>query len=385
MNSVKALERMYIKYSKEYLRWVRLLGLMGLALYCAACSATTVSPTATAPLPPSETPIPFPTLPPSHTPTATFTATATQPVTATATSTATLEPTQTSEPITPIPTTAVAPTEPVALGGPNKIVFASNRSGENRLYVINPDGSGQGLVLASNEAQIDPAWSPDRDQIAFASGDTNFHLFILDVETRVVTQLTAGDSSDTDPTWSPRGDQLAYISSTLQDNNQSVAELRIFDLEAGTSRVVVSGVAPQPQLNHISWSPDGRLIAFTAFVDNQTEIHVIKVDGTDEENLTTEGPSYNPDWSPDGRRIAFVSGRTGQTEVYSMAADGSDVRKLNGGGLAAILTVAWSPNGKQLVFNGGASNASELYIMNADGTELYVLTNVPKADHSPDW
>src|SRR5919108_613949 len=74
-----------------------------------------------------------------------------------------------------------------------------------------------------------------------------------------------------------------------------------------------------------SWSPDGSLIAFTAFRGGHPgEIYVMRPDGTRQRNLTRNRAHDDlAAWSPNGRKIAFTSNRAGADKIYLMNADGS--------------------------------------------------------------
>src|SRR5579859_3882472 len=74
-------------------------------------------------------------------------------------------------PAPPAPVRAApAPPAPIALNPVNgKIAFASDRDGNNEIYVMNPDGSNP-VRLTNNPANdTDPAWSPDGTRLAFDS------------------------------------------------------------------------------------------------------------------------------------------------------------------------------------------------------------------------
>src|SRR3954469_2666593 len=70
---------------------------------------------------------------------------------------------------------------PAAFPGLNgKIAFESERSGNDDIFVMNGDGSGQ--VNRSNNAMDDrpPAWSADGTKIAFASNrDGNLEIYVM--------------------------------------------------------------------------------------------------------------------------------------------------------------------------------------------------------------
>ncbi len=74
-----------------------------------------------------------------------------------------------------------------------KIAFQTNRDGNNEIYVMNSNGSGQHNItnqLASEEML--PSWSPDGTKIAFVSqrGLTNWNVYIMDADGSNQTRLT---------------------------------------------------------------------------------------------------------------------------------------------------------------------------------------------------
>jgi tricorn protease len=65
------------------------------------------------------------------------------------------------------------------------------------------------------------------------------------------------------------------------------------------------------------FSPDGRLIAFTAQYDGNTDVYVMPMAGGQPERLTWHpGPDLARGWTPDGRRVVFASGRIGAPVSY---------------------------------------------------------------------
>jgi TolB protein len=142
------------------------------------------------------------------------------------------------------------------------------------------------------------------------------------------------------------------------------------------------------ELADITWSPDGREIAFSRGATHN-DIYAAKVDGTGERRLT-HGPArmkhaggkpiHNlaPDWSPDGKKIAFwrVGDQgipTPEAGLYVMNADGSGQRRLARNNLWGAL---WSPDGRKLAFAGNSSGRLDVYVVNADGSGLRRLTRV---------
>jgi TolB protein len=79
------------------------------------------------------------------------------------------------------------------------------QSGEWRIYVIQPDGSGLRLVVGGDDIYDRPAWSPDGAMLAFASSRETgtrdkSNIWRVNLDGRGLIQITFGDF-DFDPTW----------------------------------------------------------------------------------------------------------------------------------------------------------------------------------------
>jgi len=109
-------------------------------------------------------------------------------------------------------------------------------------------------------------------------------------------------------------------------------------------------------------SPDGTQVAWSQPVRDRTgaatwnsAIYVAEVENpTARRRITagSEGNNYTEravTWSPDGKRLAFLSNASGQAELYVAEASGGAARKLTEvtGYLAAP---SWSPDGKTIAF-----------------------------------
>ncbi|MGB9774807.1 MAG: TolB family protein [Bacteroidota bacterium] len=166
------------------------------------------------------------------------------------------------------PTTPLVPT-PTSFGG--RLVFASRRD-------TNADGS------------ID-----FRDKA---------HLYVLDLETGIVTQLTFGDHSDRDPCWSPDGEDITFISDAAGNYDLFIVRADGSGLKQLT---YTSGDEGEP-----AWSPEGTQIAYVLetrgddHVLESSHLYLISVDGSNIQQLT-DGPilDSSPDWSSDGRWLVF--------------------------------------------------------------------------------
>lgn len=138
----------------------------------------------------------------------------------------------------------------------------------------------------------------------------------------------------------------------------------------------------------LSWSADGRVLAFAAhrtiqqrFTTYDGDVYVARSDGGDLRQVTrgAQNDSY-PMVSPDGRRMVFVRG-----PARSPTADNIDYRAAifvvgtDGRGLRRPTTVpgsysspTWSPDGTRIAFLYGDQYA--LYVVNADGSGTRAVT-----------
>jgi Tol biopolymer transport system component len=148
------------------------------------------------------------------------------------------------------------------------------------------------------------------------------------------------------------------------------------------------------------WSPDGRRLAFTAQVAGvlaDTNIYVMRSDGSGRRRLTSDGISFHPVWSPDGKRIYFarrperhpeqITLSDGSLEVpqwiWSMRPDGSDKRAVTEpvkgryelpGSFAPDGTLAYTRGTYvELDEEGRERNTREVWTMRPDGSDARKL------------
>jgi Tol biopolymer transport system component len=118
-----------------------------------------------------------------------------------------------------------------------------------------------------------------------------------------------------------------------------------------------------------TWSPDGRLVAFSSNRSGNFDIWVQSIDGGNAVQVT-HSPAHDsqPDWSRDGR-IAFRSERDGGG-LYVVPAIGGMERQVAAFGFHP----RWSPDGTRILFQRSnvqtrVSTSRELYVVAMDGRE----------------
>ncbi|MBI1278584.1 MAG: hypothetical protein GC179_10705 [Anaerolineaceae bacterium] len=248
-----------------------------------------------------------------------------------------------------------------------------------------------GIALVLTLGRILPA-SPE---ISFQFGQgTTRSLFLLDIDHHLSFQLARGANPYPSMSWSPDGKQLAYVATV--NGHSDVFRL---DVEC-TSLFSVCGKSVNLTQNSASdgepvWSPDGRSIVFVSERNGAPELYWMPTTGGAAYNLTHDSASDSfPVWSPDGRMLAFYSDRSGFLEVYVMNMDclrqiatcPSAIHRL-GGGFNSL--PAWSPDSKQLAYfaNGDLLLVPSECLARSDtcADSAYNLTRSPFTDWYPVW
>ena len=246
-----------------------------------------------------------------------------------------------------------------------QIAFASDRDGNFEIYVMDADGSNLRRLTNNGDRDVYPSWSPDGQQIAFVSDrDGNFEIYVMDADGSNPENRTNNPDSDGAPSWSPDGQQIAFMSN--RDGNSE-----IYVIGWGVFSRLTHDPTDAPAWDRFpSWSPDGQQIAFVSDREGRRGIYVMDSDGDNLRRLTDHPASDGaPSWSPDGERIAFEDS---DSEIYVMDSDGDNLRRLTINGDRDVYP-SWSPDGQQIAFASDREGDSfEIYVMDADGSETSV-------------
>lgn len=221
-------------------------------------------------------------------------------------------------------------------------------------------------------AQTPGVLRPERIAYLAAAPGGSRDIFAANADGSDSTALFRGaaDQYVFDAEWSPAAAQIAF---TMWPGEGSAD---LFVMNADGSDVVQITHSPNEELN-LSWSPDGRRLAFDAFVTgtDRGQVYAMDADGSGLAQLTLgDEASFMPAWSPDGGRIAYVCGE----DLCLMNADGSGSRGLSVTSRARpIAHPAWSPDGSRIAF----TCALDICTVNTDGSGYARLTE----DTAPEW
>ncbi len=240
------------------------------------------------------------------------------------------------------------------------LLFVAEDGGDADIFLMRVGGANPiNLTPNSDADDLDPAFSPDGERIAFASGREGGGIFVMGATGENPRRMS---DAGFDPAWSPDGTKLAYTSTRVvtATSRIEIGTLWVLDLETGESRRLdtsdpsdtsaMSGDAVEP-----AWSPDGRRIAFWAVSGGQRDLFTIAAEGGDRVTLMDDTPTdWNPVWSADGRSIRFLSDRSGRGSLWSIPVD-ADGRAAGAPtalmpGPSMVMEFAASADGDRLAF-----------------------------------
>jgi len=152
------------------------------------------------------------------------------------------------------------------------------------LWICPAEGGPAERVTDDPADEQKPCWSPDGKSLSYSSDKAgNRDLFVIDLATRRVRQLTAHSSDDDAPSWSPDGEWIAFQSN--RDSNLDLAlNNNVWDVwrmpaAGGTASRVTRFRGENP-----AWSPDGRWIAYdrysSGYGDGEHNLFIVAADGT---------------------------------------------------------------------------------------------------------
>ncbi|PIS08789.1 hypothetical protein COT75_04885 [Candidatus Beckwithbacteria bacterium CG10_big_fil_rev_8_21_14_0_10_34_10] len=248
-----------------------------------------------------------------------------------------------------------------------KIIFSSNRDGDDEIYMMNLDGSDVKQLTDNSLADKEAHLSPDGETIVFnrQNSQNSWDLWIMDIngsnEEKLI-DLNFSNSLKAD--FSPDGNKIVYTSAQ--------GELSILDLNNTTNSVLLTKL----QATDSHWSSDNK-IYFTSYKSVSSGNDIWRIDPNDpgdESTLEwiggTDGDDYN----------AFVCGNyvlftpfDENNGVYTMNKnDGSGLVNISGNrGYAG----ACSTDESKIIFTKLISPNYEIFTMDINGNNQINVSN----------
>jgi len=252
------------------------------------------------------------------------------------------------------------------------IAFSGHQGDKGGLFLLRPDGS-EVTFLAEAHGTNSPlpgmgneiSWSPDSKQIAFVSstpdpraaeaggdpmvitrylykpdageGMTRFndnqrlHIFVVDVATKQVRQLTQGDFDEHSVDWSPDGKKILF-GSNREPNQDEFFNYDLFTLNVADGSIQRITATEYNEYDAI-WSPDGKQIAYRGtrrgITDRETtmedtHVWVMNANGGSRREIgaVIDNRQGAPHWSADSSALYFTVQERGNNVLMRLPASG---------------------------------------------------------------
>lgn len=205
---------------------------------------------------------------------------------------------------------------------------------------------------------------------------TTFIIIILFLTILISGCFALRDSNDIDNSYTPNED----VSETLENNSKREVPQKqrwgiySLDLEDQNISLIYSD---SKEISFLHLNPKGNRFVFSKKIDGEEndsyEVCTLNINGTGLRRLTENNYwDVYPKWSPNGSVILFLSFRDQDLDIYTMNKQGRNIKMLYDSGYHDA-DIDWMDD--KIAF----TSQSCIWIMNEDGSEPIKLTNPPRA------
>jgi dipeptidyl aminopeptidase/acylaminoacyl peptidase len=265
------------------------------------------------------------------------------------------------------------------------LAFISNRSGKNQIWLLSMTGGEARQLTGTSESPTNLTWAPDSQSIAFVMKDPKpeeeesdeirtdkdvtiverlrykangipgvvdlrrNHIYIVNIHSGLVRQITFGDFDDSSPAFSPDGSMIAFSSCREADAEITLRpDIWITPVTGGQPRKLTSSKGPT---TNPVFSPDGKWVAFIGNQNaresiNNNEVLCVSVDGGKVKHLwgdldrsvgngigsdcRLDPGSFGPYWSSDSDTLYFILTDKGFSGLYKTSLSKPEVQLVCG-------------------------------------------------------
>ena len=283
---------------------------------------------------------------------------------------------------------------------------------DNQLVLVDVASGGRRVLTHERRDVSQPRWSPNGDRLAFLSAaptgrETRPQIFVLSMSGGEAHRVTSAPTGVQHYSWKPDGSEIAYVSADESKNPKVGDREIVFEIgnndylttasinpshiwlvssEGGKAKRLTSGewslpitLPPGSPSSPLSWSPDGKSIAFVKRVSpyygdqNESAVQILDVATGNIRPLTGRSARESqPVFSPDGSKIAYWYPREGGTvtlnEINVTSASGGEGATATHGLDRHTFRSLWMPDSKSFITGGDDGTRVSLWQQNLDGS-----------------
>ena len=300
--------------------------------------------------------------------------------------------------------------------------IASRNDGESQVWALDRRG-GEAVQLTEIEQGVGSyEWSPDSqrlllvirdaedeeseedndrpepwviDRLQFKRNYSGYldrrrnHLYVQELDSGQVTQLTSGDYDDSQPGWSPDGQLIAFVSNrTEEPDANSNTDIWVVSADSPDAGATLLQVTTNPGADSSpAWSPDGQTITYTTVTEPDiiwyatNHLAISPATGGTARVLTTrlDRNVSSPRFSPQGGEILFVLEDSGERHLASIDVSGENFRRPIAG-QQSLRAFTMNNNGQIAALIGSAHQPTEIFFQDDNQLRQLTFTNKPLLD-----
>lgn len=283
----------------------------------------------------------------------------------------------------------------------SKIFFVSDRTSgkdiEKELYIMDFDGRRVDKLTNFNSVVISPSISPDNSKIMFSliapkkevsrqkvRTIKNIDLKVFDLATKKISTVSDRPGINSGAIFGS-SNEVIYLTLSFGGN----ADIYEMNVNSGKMRKITShyGDDVDPSI-----TKDGNLMTFLSNRPGRAHIYTMNPSDTEKDvkRISFVGQfNATPRFSPDGKEIAFTSWVDNGFDLYRIGADGNNLVRLTKD-FGSNEEPSYSPDGEFIIFTSKRiinrrKAVQDIYIMNREGEVLGQLTQDFGRCFSPQW
>ena len=217
-------------------------------------------------------------------------------------------------------------------------------------------------------------------------------LFVRTLATGDERRLTHSRHDDIQPAWSPDGQRLAFVQANTAGGKLEPSDINGWYFEGGDiwnldlssgkeTKLVDEAFGP-------AWSPDGSLLAFDARWGGPRRIWVADARGRNPRQITADSNDAvvhaGARWSPDGTRLVFRRIEKTKADIAVADLHSSSATRLTDD-IVADMDPAWAPNGRYLLFSSTRTGKRQIWMTQPDGSNHRQVTSEKGGASDPAW
>ncbi|MCG8414817.1 MAG: S9 family peptidase [Pseudomonadales bacterium] len=292
--------------------------------------------------------------------------------------------------------------------------LASRNDGETQVWALDRRG-GEAVQLTEIEQGVsDYVWSPDATKLALLITDTEedseddepqpwvidrlqfkrdytgyldrlrTHLYVQDLATDQVTQLTSGDYDDSQPVWSPDGQLIAFTSNrTEEPDSNSNSDIWVVSVENPDAGATLLQITTNPGSDSSpAWSPDGNYITYVTVTEPELiwyatgHLAVSPATGGQARVLTSriDRNVSSPRFAENSDDILFILEDSGERHLASIDRSGENFERLIDGNIS-LRDYSINADGDIATLIGTAEQPTEVYFGSGRNLRQLSYTN----------